>query len=50
MADPQLDQTRQWLARMNQTTSPMAAREASLFTMPTSYGNSSAEDWLRTYG
>lgn len=49
-ANPQLEQTRQWLNRMNQTRSPMAAREASLFSTPTSYGNSSAEDWLRTYG
>lgn len=49
-SDSHLEQTRRWLEGMNQTTSPMSERENTLFGSPTGYGNTSAEDWLRTYG
>ncbi len=45
-----VQQTQQWLNAINRESSPMSAKQNSLFTTPTSYGNSSAEDWLRTYG
>lgn len=49
-ADLRLAQTQMWLNAVNRESSPMSAKQNSLFTTPTSYGNSSAEDWLRTYG
>lgn len=45
-----LERTRQWLNQVNGSTSPMAPAQSSLFSTPIPYGNSSAEDWLRTYG
>lgn len=45
-----LERTRQWLNQVNGSTSPMVPAQSSLFSTPVPYGNSSAEDWLRTYG